>query len=955
MYISTLEICNWHLKVIVKEEMPWHLLENKREAYQFLHSKEWNDFYDSVLVQKLRLYEEDEFMMVPPLIKRFAKGLRACLTATKNETQNRQKMLLEQEANETVIIKVFREEEVNRLASMAGEWRREHNRIGRQWLIKEQELTRERANFHGKLCKTRWKQDRTENHSRMRLRMVINYDFDDHIEASAKRDKSSRGEPVEIPKQKKSYNTMCPKQALLESEVTDKEEEEWNVINGDETEKYRFSTECELIFLLSLIKGRIELNGNALIFRVDRSAITKEFEEGFRVVDSELLRDRKWQLKEVKEIHFRRYMLRNSALEFFMSDGTSYFINFPSIKERMKLYERILASKPENLANPGIRSPVEILKKSNLTQQWQRHEISNFDYLMQLNSIAGRTYNDLTQYFVFPWILKDYEAEEIDINDEEIYRDLSKPVGALDAARLERFVERYNTFEDPSGKIKKFHYGTHYSSAATVAFYLLRVEPFTSIHLVLQGGKFDHADRQYHSLLDCWKSCLKGSGDVKELIPEFFYLPEMFVNANGFDLGKSYVHTYLGVKQTGIPLGDVNLPPWAKTPEEFVKIHAEALESEYVSQNLHQWIDLIFGYKQTGEEAVKAHNVFYYLTYEGAVDIDAIQDPIERTSVQEQIFHFGQTPTQLLRKPHPRRYSRPAPEPPILHGNSFMAIETDLTQIVFVAVSIDHNRLVAVDTQGHLAILVRHGCWEVSQYHRIQSPFSYDAHIGASSFCSSIDTLTLISSGHWDGYFRFIQTTTGSVQSYHGKPDDLVTCLAVSEDGSILVTGSRYGTVYSWSLRIDDSKIQVLAQQAFYGHDDEVVSVAVNVEYDVVVSGARDGACLIHSLRNGEYIRTINTANQATKIAVTSDGRIIITTSVGVLLYTLNGRKLHEMCMAVYDCVMINHKLICAVSGAIKVLDGNYCTISENPLSLCAANGELFVGCQNGSLIVYQL
>lgn len=54
----------------------------------------------------------------------------------------------------------------------------------------------------------------------------------------------------------------------------------------------------------------------------------------------------------------------------------------------------------------------------------------------------------------------------------------------------------------------------------------------------------------------------------------------------------------------------------------------QALESEFVSCQLHQWIDLIFGYKQRGPEAIRATNVFYYLTYEGSVHLESITDPV---------------------------------------------------------------------------------------------------------------------------------------------------------------------------------------------------------------------------------------------------------------------------------------------------------------------------------------
>ena len=44
-----------------------------------------------------------------------------------------------------------------------------------------------------------------------------------------------------------------------------------------------------------------------------------------------------------------------------------------------------------------------------------------------------------------------------------------------------------------------------------------------------------------------------------------------------------------------------------------------------MSEHLHEWVDLIFGYKQRGKPAEEALNVFFYLTYDDAVDLDAIK------------------------------------------------------------------------------------------------------------------------------------------------------------------------------------------------------------------------------------------------------------------------------------------------------------------------------------------
>ena len=105
-----------------------------------------------------------------------------------------------------------------------------------------------------------------------------------------------------------------------------------------------------------------------------------------------------------------------------------------------------------------------------------------------------------------------------------------------------------------------------------------------------------------------------------------------------------------GTRHDGVRIGDVILPPWAENEHDFVYKMRLALESDYVSQHLHEWIDLIFGYKQRGEKARQDDNLFHYLTYgvpEGHTSISTDQFD-EQLSLETQILEFGQVPKQVL-------------------------------------------------------------------------------------------------------------------------------------------------------------------------------------------------------------------------------------------------------------------------------------------------------------------
>eukprot|EP00250_Pteridium_aquilinum_P011894 c20373_g1_i2 orf=431-2884(-) len=277
---------------------------------------------------------------------------------------------------------------------------------------------------------------------------------------------------------------------------------------------------------------------------------------------------------------------------------------------------------------------------------WQEGKISNYDYLIYLNLAAGRSFCDLTQWPVMPWVLSDYTSHVLDLSNPQTFRDLSKPIGALNAERLSIFKERYTQMTEEGGPDHPFLYGTHYSTPGYVLYWLVRLAPAHMLRL--QNGRFDAPDRLFVSILDSWDSVNNNPADLKELIPEFFaHHGEFLLMREGLNLG---------VRQGGDIVSDVKLPPWCKSPDDFIKKHQEALECEHVSKNLHLWIDLIFGFKQRGEAALAADNVFHYLTYEGSVDLETIVDPVQHASLEAQINEFGQAPQQLFTRPHPERF-----------------------------------------------------------------------------------------------------------------------------------------------------------------------------------------------------------------------------------------------------------------------------------------------------------
>ncbi|KAI4349464.1 hypothetical protein L6164_010050 [Bauhinia variegata] len=633
---------------------------------------------------------------------------------------------------------------------------------------------------------------------------------------------------------------------------------------------------------------------------------------------------RMWKLDSVHEILKRDYQLRPVAIEIFSMDGCNDLLVFHK-KEREEVFKNLVAMNlPRNSmldttisgsskqeSNEGSRL-FKITAKS-FSKRWQNGEISNFQYLMHLNTLAGRGYSDLTQYPVFPWVLADYESENLDLSNPKTFRRLDKPMGCQTREGEDEFRKRYESWDDP--EIPKFHYGSHYSSAGIVLFYLLRLPPFSVENQKLQGGQFDHADRLFNSIRDTWSSAAgKGNtSDVKELIPEFFYMPEFLENRFNLDLGE---------KQSGEKVGDVILPPWARgSAREFIRKHREALESDYVSENLHHWIDLIFGYKQRGKAAEESVNVFYHYTYEGSVDIDAVTDPAMKASILAQINHFGQTPKQLFLKPHvKRRTDRKLPPHPLKYSTHLVAheirkIASPITQIVTF----------------HDKILVA----------------------GANNFLKPRTYTKYVAWGFPDRSLRFMSYDQDRLLSTHENlhGGNQIQCAGASHDGHILVTGADDGLVNVWRVSkfMPRALRRLHLEKSLCAHTAKITCLQVSQPYMLLVSGSDDCTVIIWDLSSMVFVRQLPEFPVAVSAIFVNDLTGEIVTAAGILLaiWSINGD-----CLAMINTSQLPSDSILSVtsstfsdwrdtnwyvtghqSGAVKVWQMVHCTDPDSCLS----------------------
>lgn len=233
---------------------------------------------------------------------------------------------------------------------------------------------------------------------------------------------------------------------------------------------------------------------------------------------------------------------------------------------------------------------------------WITGAITNFDYLMFLNKLAGRRLGDPNHHPVLPWIMdftlqdgcyRDLCKSKFRLNkgDEQLDQMFTATLDHNDSSTLSSLgANHLESAGSAAGRpsaastspVTVPHHVSAILSDITYYTYMARRTPREVLCAHVRPKWVPNEYPASIERLQAWTP--------DECIPEFFTDPTIFVS----------IHD---------DLPDLKVPAWAGTPERFVELHMLALESDHVSQSLHQWIDLTFGYKLRGDAAVEAKNV----------------------------------------------------------------------------------------------------------------------------------------------------------------------------------------------------------------------------------------------------------------------------------------------------------------------------------------------------------
>ena len=712
----------------------------------------------------------------------------------------------------------------------------------------------------------------------------------------------------------------------------------------------------------------------------------------------------------IKYIFIRNYFYNETALEIFTKHNKNYYFNFNSSKDLTQFKDDIIHHgtygeiKVEDNKGKRIIGYQQISMKSkikkfnitNIMEKWQNNNISTMEYLMWLNIYAGRSFNDLTQYPVFPWLITNYSEESQEVSIKDNLRPLNIPMGMMNLdeksnIRKETFMETYDAIKNDlkemfpdfnyqdylkkgeeyldnyrkKGKKDKdnseetptieynqipYYFGSHYSNPTYVSHFLARIFPYSYVSIEIQGEKFDDPDRIFTSMEKTFQSTTTLKDDVRELIPEFYMLPELFKNKNNLNLAQNKTNTDNNI----VVINDVKLPLWCNNnPINFVVKLRRFLENNVVNSNINKWIDLIFGINQRGEKAEENHNIFQSHTYQKNVKIESIKDVDTRNALMRQ-YEMGVTPFQILESESKNKNNNNTITldesknliVKSINSNRFSHLKNKhyennkysndptykeenikLSNVKIVKITNIDNEKIKVFTNKNRCYIIKILEEEVnSNTIKVEEGniFKYSSNsvkYACSYLISNIETpflvyndnQSIIKGGFWDGRLEINHLNVDNkndksiqLQTIFNPDYSPITVMQMSKNENLILCGTKDGILISYK---KNNEKNYEHNKSYYIFDDEITSISINEKLNMFAVSSRDGFINFYIVPSFKLVRTISlNVNKKEKDEFLYADHIFLSNSPLACLTLYNNSK------RLFKSFTINGEFICEIN-----------------------------------------
>ena len=726
---------------------------------------------------------------------------------------------------------------------------------------------------------------------------------------------------------------------------------------------FKYGYDCCIVKLLYHIRGKLKIENNYIEFysvalKNEKTKSFINYDEERKVCIGSLFnnfhKDSLYYLKinfdDIKYIFNRNYCILNQGVEIFTNNNKSYYIVFQDNNQLNEFYDSIIELKKGNLIyqkNSQMKFYNNKLKTifprnpEEIKKLWNDKLISNMEFLIWINIFGNRSYRDLYQYLVMPWIIEDYVIEKKLENENEndyisylesnksklnLIRDLSIPLGMYEITnkgkrRKGQYIINFNTSindlntskyginitcKNPNYDFNKlilfdyssinhleipqynfdieklysnkniplneipYYYGSHYSNPAYISHYLTRIYPFTFSALEIQGNNFDAPDRLFINISKCYNSVISEKSDIREIIPQFFYFPEMFININNFNFGYlqnnekisdstcSIILNLAGIfdpeerKNKKVQVPDVLLPYWCENnPYKFIAIHRQILEEKFIYVN--RWVDLFFGDKQRGEKAQKIGNIYMSYSYEGVFfnKVSTLDD----IKINIKLCDYGICPNKIFNE---KIEDKKIENKKIIYFNKNRKSD----DILHLPSNIKRGMIYSNDKD--FLNIINHAKQNEGKFMKIKA-LLFKFYVGY-NFGKKNEYLLV--GGFLNEVMLFYNLenlktkyieikSSNSILKY--KDNSTVTCIEITQNDTLAFLGTELGNIIIYDINLNQSDLhnKLTFKTIICHHTNRINYINSNLNLQLFIDCSADGYINIYTINNFELVNSI--------------------------------------------------------------------------------------------------